>query len=85
MKIYEGISQFSNLWSRSCAKFEVEIIKENNKKNTISTKKATNEKKKKNGTLSTKKKENKIQRSKELWEELKSYGTPFSPKLLFII
>ena len=32
-----------------------------------------------------KKKENKIQRSKELWEELKSYGTPFSPKLLFII
>ena len=32
-----------------------------------------------------KKGENKIQRSKELWEELKSYGTPFSPKLLFII
>ena len=31
------------------------------------------------------KKKNKIQRSKELWEELKSYGTPFSPKLLFII
>ena len=28
---------------------------------------------------------NKIQRSKELWEELKSYGTPVSPKLLFII
>ena len=28
---------------------------------------------------------NKIQRSKELWEELKNYGTPFSPKLLFII
>ena len=32
-----------------------------------------------------KEKRNKIQRSKELWEELKSYGTPFSPKLLFII
>ena len=29
--------------------------------------------------------ENKIQRYKELWEELKSYGTPFSRKLLFII
>ena len=28
---------------------------------------------------------NKIQRSKELWEELKSYGSPFSPKVLFII
>ena len=31
------------------------------------------------------KKENKIQRSKELWEKLKSFGTPFSPKLSFII
>ena len=31
-------------------------------------------------------KKNKIQqRSKELWEELKSYVTPFSLKLLFII
>ena len=27
---------------------------------------------------------NKIQRSKVLWDELKSNGTPFGPKLLFI-
>ena len=29
-------------------------------------------------------KKNKIKRSKVLWEELKSYGTPFGPKLFFI-
>ena len=33
-------------------------------------------------TSIAKKEENKIQRSKELWEELKSYGSTFSPKLL---
>ena len=32
-----------------------------------------------------KKEKNKIQRSKELLEELKSYGTPFSLTLVFII
>ena len=35
-------------------------------------------------SLEREEKENKIQRSKELWEEVKSYWTPCSPKLLFI-